>query len=288
MTNTTPHTIEGEIEQLARQLHVWYLDATKKLSPESYNLDAQKSYADLTEEQKFIDRYIAEKVLSHIAETAREEEREKIINLIEDYEIRTDNGGTFESDDTLLLRKELVEEISALAPDYKHKRRRSMKVILDACCGGRMFWFNKKHPNALYIDIREEQDFQTGKGVDNRHRAILPDKVMDFRKMELPDNSFSLVVFDPPHLKIGRKSYFAQIYGSLEDTWQEDIRKGFAECFRVLKPEGVLIFKWNESDIPLREILALTNVQPLFGHRSGKAAKTHWITFMKLTPTPHE
>jgi len=28
------------------------------------------------------------------------------------------------------------------------------KFILDACCGGRMFWFDKHHPNALYIDNR--------------------------------------------------------------------------------------------------------------------------------------
>lgn len=164
------------------------------------------------------------------------------------------------------------------------------KKILDVCCGGRMFWFNKKHPNALYLDIRQEKHFVSrgNKGVDNRHRAILPDKVMDFRKLDLPDESYSLIVFDPPHLFAGRKSYFAQIYGSLEDTWQEDLRSGFSECFRVLKPDGVLIFKWNESDIPLREILALTPVQPLFGNRSGKASKTHWVAFMKLNSNPHE
>lgn len=162
------------------------------------------------------------------------------------------------------------------------------KTILDACCGGRMFWFNKQHPDTLYVDIRKEQHFETGKGVDNRHRAILPDKVMDFRNLDLPDNHFSLVVFDPPHLKIGRNSYFAQLYGSLEDTWQEDLKKGFAECFRVLKQNGVLIFKWNESDILLREILALTPVEPLFGHRSGKAQKTHWVTFMKLPSSVEE
>lgn len=158
-----------------------------------------------------------------------------------------------------------------------------MKKILDACCGGRMFWFDKAHPDALYIDIREEKDFvvRGNHGVDNRHKSIVPDRIMDFRKMDLPDEQFSLVVFDPPHLKAGKNSYFAQIYGSLEDTWQEDMRKGFAECFRVLKPDGVLIFKWNESDIPLKEILALTPVKPLFGHRSGKASKTHWVTFMK-------
>lgn len=146
-----------------------------------------------------------------------------------------------------------------------------------------MFWFDKTNPDALFIDIREEHTFVTrgNHRVDNRNRAILPDKVMDFRKMDLQDETFSLVVFDPPHLKLGKKSYFAQIYGSLNATWEEDLRKGFAECFRVLKPDGVLIFKWNESDIPLREVLALTPVAPLFGHRSGKAAKTHWVAFMK-------
>ena len=30
------------------------------------------------------------------------------------------------------------------------------KFILDACCGGRCFWFNKEHPNTLYVDIRKE------------------------------------------------------------------------------------------------------------------------------------
>ena len=31
------------------------------------------------------------------------------------------------------------------------------KIILDACCGGRMMWFNKKQPNTIYQDIREEE-----------------------------------------------------------------------------------------------------------------------------------
>jgi hypothetical protein len=59
-------------------------------------------------------------------------------------------------------------------------------------------------------------------------------------------------------------------------------RLGFSECFRVLKPFGTLIFKWNEVDIPLRQVLALTDHKPLYGHRSGKAAKTHWVAFMKI------
>ena len=47
----------------------------------------------------------------------------------------------------------------------------------------------------------------------------------------------------------------AEKYGELDrKTWPDDIRKGLAECFRVLKPDGVLIFKWNETDILLREV----------------------------------
>lgn len=45
-----------------QQLHQWYLEATKELHPESYNINAQKAYEDLTEEQKAIDKYICNKI----------------------------------------------------------------------------------------------------------------------------------------------------------------------------------------------------------------------------------
>jgi ubiquinone/menaquinone biosynthesis C-methylase UbiE len=81
----------------------------------------------------------------------------------------------------------------------------------------------------------------------------------------------------------------AQSYGRLErDTWRDDIRLGFSECFRVLKKNGILIFKWNECDILLKDILELTPEKPLFGHPSGKAQKTHWVCFMKTKEPSHE
>lgn len=30
------------------------------------------------------------------------------------------------------------------------------KLILDACCGSRMFWFDKYNPLALFVDKRSE------------------------------------------------------------------------------------------------------------------------------------
>ncbi len=160
------------------------------------------------------------------------------------------------------------------------------KTILYVCCGGRMFWFDKKNPETLFVDNRRmaRQVIWCGKE-EERSFEVEPDAVMDFRNLDLPTSSFSLVIFDPPHLakRNGKEGWMHKKYGSLNpDTWQDDIAKGFAECFRVLKKNGILIFKWSESEIPLTKILNLTPYKPLFGHPSGKSAKTHWVAFMKV------
>ena len=77
----------------------------------------------------------------------------------------------------------------------------------------------------------------------------------------------------------------AKKYGTLEGDWREMLRKGFAECFRVLKHEGTLIFKWNEDEVPVTEILKLTPERPLVGNRYGKHFKSHWIVYLKLKPS---
>jgi SAM-dependent methyltransferase len=160
------------------------------------------------------------------------------------------------------------------------------KRILDVCCGGRMFWFDKNNPDVLFVDNREmvEEIIWTDKKTKkSRTHTVEPDKVMDFRHLDIPNSSYSLVVFDPPHmLTLGENSWMAKKYGKLNrDTWREDIKKGFSECFRVLRPDGVLIFKWNEHDIPTKDIISLSAYPPLFGHPSGKLQKTHWVAFMK-------
>ena len=154
-----------------------------------------------------------------------------------------------------------------------------MKKILDVCCGGRMFWFQKCHPDVVYMDNRKfQEDLCNG-----QHFVVAPDVMGDFRNIPFDDESFNLVVFDPPHLlQAGENSWLAKKYGRLnKETWQDDLRKGFEECFRVLKTDGFLIFKWNETDIATGEILKLCSIQPLFGHRSGRFHKTQWLVFMK-------
>ena len=171
---------------------------------------------------------------------------------------------------------------------YPGKRCSTFPPILDACCGPRGFWFDKENPNVLFADCRVMPHKITGTGKDARVRSVVPDRVHDFRCMDYPDETFKMVVFDPPHLFVGENSYMATIYGALnKETWRDDLTRGFSECFRVLKTGGFLIFKWNESDVPLREILSLTPHKPMFGHPSGKAQATHWVCFMKLNPTLH-
>ena len=158
--------------------------------------------------------------------------------------------------------------------------------MLDPCCGSRMMWLDKQHPDVVFGDQRSETlvvtDRSNGKADGTRTLRIEPDTLMDFRALPYPDGSFKLVAFDPPHLhSAGPKSWLAAKYGKLSESWQDDLRQGFAECFRVLDDDGVLVFKWNETQVKVREVLALTNIQPLFGQLSGNKGLTHWYVFMK-------
>lgn len=114
-------------------------------------------------------------------------------------------------------------------------------VILDACCGGKMFYFDKSDERVLFQDI---------------YGSLNP--------------------------KAAPAGYQQVKYGALPNySWRELLKDGFTECFRVLKHGGVLIFKWNDTDIKVSEILKLTSEKPIFGHISGKRSNTHWICFMK-------
>jgi len=155
------------------------------------------------------------------------------------------------------------------------------KFILDACCGSRMFWFNKNHPNTLYTDKRLE---------------VNPDIQMDFMDLKFDDKSFKLVIFDPPHIiqEYNPDSFILKSYGVLNPkTWKSDIKKGFDECWRVLEDYGILIFKWNSRDWDKRtkedEIINIIGIKPLIKNVITKDAglkrnysKTYWFVFMKI------
>lgn len=153
------------------------------------------------------------------------------------------------------------------------------KIILDACCGSRMMWFDKNNPLAMFTDIRNEEHTLC----DSRKLEIKPDTIADFRNMPFESKSFKLVVLDPPHLKkLGPNSWMALKYGVLNETWQCDLKQGFDESMRVLDDYGVLIFKWNERDVKVSQLIEIFGQKPLFGHTSRRNSETIWMCFMKV------
>lgn len=160
------------------------------------------------------------------------------------------------------------------------------KKILDVTCGSRTIWFDKNHPAAIYCDKRMASYsglWSSGNKKSGRKCVIAPDFQCDFTNLPFDDNSFSLVVFDPPHLtSLTETSWMMKKYGRLDDNWPAVLHDGFAECMRVLKPDGVLVFKWNEHEIAAEKVWKAIGQKPLFGHHSGKKSKTFWGCFMKI------
>lgn len=151
-------------------------------------------------------------------------------------------------------------------------------------CGSRSIWFNKNHPAAVYFDKRcEDFDLCFGKTRTSLRRChIRPDIQGDFTDLPFEDESFSLVVFDPPHLTGAKETaWLVKKYGKLDENWPQMLHDGFAEGMRVLKPDGVLIFKWSEYNIPAADVWKAIGQTPLFGHHSGKKSTTFWGCFMK-------
>ena len=138
-----------------------------------------------------------------------------------------------------------------------------------------MFWFDKQNPHVLYCDNRRFDDGQNFK--------IEPDILCDFRQLPFPDKSFKHVVFDPPQiLYANRGGKMPLQYGMLPKDWRPYIHDGFAECWRVLDDYGTLVFKWSEHDIPVKKVIEAIGREPLYGHKSGRTAKTHWLCFVKI------
>jgi SAM-dependent methyltransferase len=145
--------------------------------------------------------------------------------------------------------------------------------VLDVSAGERHVWFNKSHPDAIFLDIRPE---------------VKPDVVGDSRNLgQFGSGWFDLVVFDPPHGNIGPNGAMKKRYGSFDMPYIRDlIVRSEREIYRVLKADGLLAFKWNDRQVKLAVVLAwMPSFDPLFGHHVSSAqarpSTTYWVMLRK-------
>jgi SAM-dependent methyltransferase len=150
-----------------------------------------------------------------------------------------------------------------------------------------MWWWNKEHPLAIYMDKHRVPRGSSEMLVTNegkRHAspgwACEPDVVGDFRAMPFADETFQMVTFDPPHnVRTEALGVNGLMYGALHpDTEQEDLRRGFAECWRVLAPGGTLVFKWAGKIERVKPHFPAT---PIVGTRVPRGLQTWWLVFYK-------
>ena len=113
------------------------------------------------------------------------------------------------------------------------------KKVLDVCCSVKGMWFDKQDKRALFIDKRKETHIDTYP-CGTKTNIIDPDVIGDFTDIKQADNTFWHVVFDPPHIQQKTESQITKKYGSLQGDWRDMLKKGFVECFRVLKPNGTV------------------------------------------------
>jgi SAM-dependent methyltransferase len=160
--------------------------------------------------------------------------------------------------------------------------------ILDATAGYRSIWYQKNYPNVIFMDKRAGKFYShTPNGHKDQKRRIFvnPDVIGEWQHTPFRDNIFDMVIFDPPQIirKEGSiPSGMAAKYGMFyTHNWRAQIEDGVRELFRVLKPEGQFILKWSDSSKSVDEVIKLIPYSPIFGTRTGRSNKTHWIIFLK-------
>lgn len=154
------------------------------------------------------------------------------------------------------------------------------KVILDACCGGRHWWFDKNQKNTIYMDIRE---VEKGYIELQPNWSVKPDLIGDYTNMPFDDESFHLIAWDIPHILKQNEGIMCKKYGYLGKNWFNNCKKGFDEIMRVLKPYGTMVLKFNDLNIKINDLLDCFSLKPLFGTVTKKGANnTYFFVFMKL------
>ena len=130
---------------------------------------------------------------------------------------------------------EILSMSSIWLDDYPQKPTSSAvysdrSPILDMTAGSRMFWWDKDNKNVVFADRRYEEyylgTYHTKDGEKPRKCIVHPDIIADFRQLPFADNTYYMVVFDPPHLlqELAKKFTMEEIKeNGLQDCEKEKV-----------------------------------------------------------------
>ncbi len=156
--------------------------------------------------------------------------------------------------------------------------------------GCRSIWFDKEHPDCLYVDRRPliVPTQKRGDKLDVSTLAWTPDIVADNSALPFRDNLFSLIVYDPPHRGFTADSNMGRRYGPT--SWDElrgSVRAAAKESHRVAEPGALFAMKWNDVHLSMDTVLGLmfSYWRALVGHSmigTNAQSITRWVLLKRV------
>ena len=136
----------------------------------------------------------------------------------------------------------------------------------------------------------------------DRNRERRPKIQAVWQHLPFRDDYFERILFDPPHL-LREPSGWANTDLWRHFSWfsspaeaRKIIYQAFKEILRVLRPGGVCIFKWNDTEKPLNWIIAIapreleiqrSDKRNGHGVRVSGSHTTYYVWFRKWTEGDH-
>jgi len=170
-------------------------------------------------------------------------------------------------------------------------------MILDATAGNRTMWKDGHIEDTIYIDMERKLEVKPTIFADNTNTPFF-------------DKQFDTIFYDPPHA-YGAKGWFHSLPDKAQFRFKYPNEKGIPryyggdkyksgqelivhiykaqkEFHRILKSDGLLWLKWNETDMSLRRILQLFElwhillVLPIKSPQQTHGQKqTYWVCLAK-------
>lgn len=170
-------------------------------------------------------------------------------------------------------------------------------MILDATAANRTMWHTKDWQHIIYIDMEKKLTVKPTIFCLNTQTPFL-------------DAQFDAIFYDPPHFFNDTGSFYAipdketylkkwQGYGEIPRYYGGDkyktqmalmshIYKAQKEFQRILKPDGVLWLKWNETYITINTVLhlfdkwqVLLQIPVRLSNPNRTQKQTYWVCMHK-------